>query len=251
MTISAERTTEVRIQQETDTAATRKPQRRDRKRRRAWWLGLLTFVVLSWLAMFVLPTYLALDPAKSVVKLTEGVSLHYPLVLVHVGTGTIAMLTGLLQVWPRLRRQRPAVHRVTGRIYVLAVLVGAPALVTLIVLRARDLGDTSSSVVVGFSMLTILWVWATTTAFIRARQRRWADHRRLMIYSFAMTLSIMWSRFAYLVTMLTPWEDTRWVAENIGWFPWVVNLGFAHWWLNRTRRRPLVLPPAAARSATS
>jgi uncharacterized membrane protein len=222
-------------------------------RPRAWWrrpwLGLLTVIVLFYLAVFVLPPYLTLDPAQARIDLNEGLSWHYPVLVVHVATGSIAMLAGLLQIWPRLRRTRPRLHRVSGRVYVAVVLAGAPALAVLIVLRAQNMGDAHTSIVIGFSILTILWVWTTAGALRAARQGRYADHRRLMIYSFALTLSIMWSRFWFVAAMMIPGFEVEWVADNTGWLPWVLNLLIAQWWLNRTARRPLDLPASVSRSS--
>ncbi|AGL18611.1 DUF2306 domain-containing protein [Actinoplanes sp. N902-109] len=207
-------------------------------------LGLLTFVVLAWLAVFVVPVYFSLDPSTARIQLRPGLSLHYPLLLVHVWCGTVAMVTGLLQMWPWLRRIHPRVHRVAGRVYVVAVVAGAPALAALIVIRSLTLGDVSPAVVVGFGVHTVLWVGVTVTGHRCARQRRWADHRRLMIYSFALTLAIIWSRIAFVGAVLIPGADMSWVSDNTGWFPWVLNVLIAHWWISRPQRRPLRLPAA-------
>ncbi|GIF16475.1 DUF2306 domain-containing protein [Actinoplanes teichomyceticus] len=221
------------------------PKKRQNNRRpRSRGLGMLTFVVLAWLAVFVAPVYFSLDPSTARIPLRPGLSLHYPLLVVHVWSGTVAMLTGLMQMWPWLRRAHPRVHRVAGRVYVVAVVAGAPALAALIAIRSQTLGDVSTAVVVGFGVQTVLWVWVTATGYRRARQRRWADHRRLMIYSFALTLSIIWSRIAFVVAMMIPGADMRWVSENTGWFPWVLDLLIAHWWISRTQRRPLQLSAA-------
>lgn len=213
--------------------------------KRSGWLGVLTFLVFAWLLVFVVPTYLTLNPAKSVIALRPGFPLHYPLLIVHVLTGTIAMVAGLVQMSARMRAKRPGVHRLSGRVYVFAVLLGAPALAALIVLRAGDLGTTTKATIVGFSLLEILWVATTVTGFVRARQRRFTDHRRMMIYSYAMTLSIAWSRIAFVIAFGIPGANLAWVADNVGWFPWVFNLVIAQLWLNRTAGRPLRGMPAS------
>ncbi len=55
-----------------------------------------------------------------------------------------------------------------------------------------------------------------------------------MAYSFAMALSIIWARPAFAL-LLVPGFDARWITDNMTWVTWVVNLGIAHWWLNRGR----------------
>ncbi|MEU9826071.1 DUF2306 domain-containing protein [Micromonospora chersina] len=240
MELSTENPVDVRTPPEGGSTGRRRDS--DRRPRRSWGVGLLTFIVIAWLMIFVVPVYLTFDPHLARIQLRAGSAIHYPLLIIHVWTGTIAMLTGCLQLWPRLRRRRPAVHRISGRIYAGAVLLGAPALAALIVIRGGDLGTVSTAVPVGFGVLTVLWVWTTWRGVRYARLRRFADHRRMMIYSFAFTLSIIWSRVAFIVAMMIPGSDMRWVGENTGWFPWVFNLLVAHWWINRTARRPLQLP---------
>lgn len=215
------------------------------RRRRRPWYGLLAFVVLVYLALFVAPAYLTLDPALAQVPISQSVDVHYPLVIAHVLSGTVAMLTGLVQVAPRLRRRYPRLHRVSGRIYVAAVLLGVPAIGGLVVIRTQELDGATTSNVVGFGLLAILWFLTTVGAFQAARQGRFADHRRLMIYSFALTVSIIWSRVAFGIGMAIPGFDLRWVQDNTGWLPWVINLLVVQWWLNRTAKRPLDLPATA------
>lgn len=248
MSVFAEDPPDVRTDRDRPDRPTRPKDPPGKRPRRAWWLGVLTVVVAFYLGVMVLPVYLTLNPALARIDLNANSLLHYPLLVVHVATGTIAMIAGLLQVWPKLRRKRPRAHRISGRIYVAAVVLGAPALAMLIVFRTQSDGETPTTLVVGFSMLSILWVVTTVAGFQHARQRRFADHRRLMIYSFAMTLSIMWSRFAFMVAMGIPGFDMRWIEENTGWFPWVVNLIFAQWWLNRTARRRTPARTTAARA---
>jgi hypothetical protein len=205
----------------------------------------LTFLVVAWLLVFVIPAYATLDPAQARIALTPGNPFHYPLLIVHVASGTVAMLSGCVQVWPRFRRRHPRAHRVSGRVYLVSVVVGSPALAALIFFRAENLGREPTTVVIGFSALTLLWAGTAIAGYAAARQRRFADHRKWMLYSFAFTLSIIWSRTAFVAALPFPRLDPRWIAENVGWFPWVLNLLIVQWWLNRTARRPVVVPAGA------
>jgi hypothetical protein len=214
--------------------------------RRAWWWGVIVFFVVSFVLMFVLPAYLTLDPKLARVPLRADVPLHYPLLIAHVLTGTVAMVSGTLQVWPWLRRKHARAHRISGRFYVAAVLLGAPAALALTVLKGQHNNEAATANVLGFGIAAVLWFATTAYGFQRARQRRYHDHRRLMIYSFALTLSIIWSRVAFIIALLIPGFDRKWVVDNTGWVWWVLSLVIAQWWLNRTARRPLVLPTTAS-----
>jgi uncharacterized membrane protein len=215
--------------------------RPERGPRRSLWPFVLTFVVVAWLMVFVIPVYATLNPANARIPLIPGNRLQYPVLILHVATGTIAMLSGCVQVWPRLRRRHPKVHRIVGRVYLSAVIVGSPVLAALIFFRAGHLGAEPTSVVVGFSMLALLWSGTTVAGFVAARQRRFADHRKWMIRSFACTLSIILSRLAFLAALPFPHLDPRWIEEQTGWFPWVATLLVVQWWLDRSARRPIVM----------
>jgi hypothetical protein len=217
------------------------------------WLIVLTVVVVLWLGLFVVPTYVTLNPDQSRTVLLDSFPMHYAVLIAHIGGGLLALVTGCLQMFARLRVRWPRLHRITGRVYVLAVLTSAPAsgaLVAASVVRDSEQGVASAgtSLTVGNSICVVLWFGTTLLAWRMARRRRFAEHRRLMIYSFALTLSILYSRplIGVAISGVIPGFTLETFFHNVGWLPWVVNLIFAQWWLNRTARRPLALPAGVA-----
>lgn len=214
------------------------------------WLVVLTAVVILWLGIFVLPIYITLDPSRSPIGLLEGSQLHYPIVIVHVAGGLLAMLGGCFQVWPWLRQTHPRVHRMVGRIYIGSVFAAAPAALALVVLGAlRDgpLFDTYfKAFSVGSTVWAILWLFTAARGLYLIRRRRIAEHRRMMVYSFALTLAILHSRIVVIMASTEAIPGVNFFAfyEVMGWLPWIAHLLVAHWWLNRTAHRPLALPPS-------
>ncbi|MEU9663102.1 DUF2306 domain-containing protein [Streptomyces chartreusis] len=151
-----------------------RPARRKRPRNIA--LGVLAFVVVG----IVVSMW---------AQFTTRVSDHlFVLVLVvHVVGSTVAILACVLQVWPWLRRTRPRVHRISGRAYVIAGVY--PASITALVLTAFwPFSPLTSSRDI---LASVLWLAITTYGFVLARQGRTADHRRWMLRSFALTLSVV------------------------------------------------------------
>ncbi|WP_165436408.1 DUF2306 domain-containing protein [Amycolatopsis suaedae] len=223
-----------------------RPEPRDRGttgRRRARWLAVLTVVVVAWLAAFVVPAYVTFDPAQARIGLTDDFPLHYPVLIVHIATGMIAMVTGCVQLSARVRRRYPVAHRITGRVYAYAILFGILSVVVLIVLRARETTEfLGAATGVGNSVWAVLW-FGTTLAGVRfARQRRWAEHRKMMIYSVALTLAIMWSRILFIGALSIPDFNLAYFFAAVAWLPWISHLLIARWWLSRTSTRPLALP---------
>lgn len=213
-------------------------------RRRTWrnpWLALFTVFVVAWLAYYVWPRYFDFDPAKAQIVLLESVPLHYVWLMAHVVGGSVAMVTACLQMWPWLRRNHRPVHRWLGRAYVYAgVIPGAVASIALMIVRGSWTGA------IGSGLWAVLWIGTAIAGLVAVRQRRFADHRRWMIYGFALTMAIIWSRLIFDVIFRFGLEtklDFVVVNEFFGWGPWVIHLLIAQWWLNRTAKRPSSLQP--------
>jgi uncharacterized membrane protein len=90
-----------------------------------------------------------------------------------------------MQFSSRLRQRHLKFHRVLGRIYVIAVFIGA---FTGIALAAGRPG------MPGTSMQAAAWIVCTAAAFITARNRQIAQHRQWMVRSYAVTFTFVSSR---------------------------------------------------------
>jgi hypothetical protein len=101
-------------------------------------------------------------------------------ILLHVFPAALAFLLGFTQFSGRLRSQRPQIHRVAGRIYLMGTLVGAPA--------AMLLGSRSSCLLCRPPLVTLggLWLLTTGIALVAIRLRDIATHRAFMIRSFGL-----------------------------------------------------------------
>jgi len=201
-------------------------------------------VAIAFVA-FSLPPYLTFDPSRSRVPVGAAVRGYYPLLVAHVIFGSIALLTACLQIWPWLRTRFPDVHRRTGRVYVFAGVLPAGA-IGLIIGALTPFGPVlrASNVV-----LAIVWLTVTITGYRAGRQYRLADHRRWMIRSVVLTLSIITNRMwavVWVITLVPQLQTTfggnealmiQSIAGLSGWLGWVLPLLVAEWWLD-TRRAP-------------
>ncbi len=202
---------------------------------------LLGIVVFN--GVYALPRYLHFDSARSRTQLNPAHSTHFGFVVVHVITGNIALITVLLQLWPWLRRNYPQVHRITGRIYILAgaLPVGITALIALIPFRDGGFGGPGS---VGFTANGVLLLVTTVVGWRMARKRMWAEHQRWMVYSFALALGTSWGRM--LFESITTWPSLGKhisifaLIEISSWLGWVVSLLVAHWWIESRGMRSTV-----------
>lgn len=213
-------------------------------RHRWWhrpWVGPLAFLVVAFLA-FSLPPYLTLDPARSRVPAPPDFPAHYPLLVLHVCFGSVALVCVVFQVWPWFRNRHRTAHRRIGRTYVLAGVLPA-GLAGLVLAVTTPFGPVLR---VSGVLMAVLWLSITLTGFRLARRGRFVEHRRWMIRSFALTASIILNRFvgtaAYFA--LLPGLDTSFAGNEVwlaqvtagitGWLSWTLALLAAEWWLERT-----------------
>ncbi|MEV0344563.1 DUF2306 domain-containing protein [Nonomuraea sp. NPDC050680] len=230
-----------------------RPAARPPRRHQLRWIIPLFIAMLAFV-VYSLPPYLTFDPAQSRVKVSDSPPFFYPLLVAHIMFGTVALLTGCFQVWPWFRNSFPRVHRWMGRAYFFLGVF--PAGIT--VLGVAPFGHTGFGGNTGNTMLGVVWLITSIAGWRMARQRRFPEHRRWMIRSFALTTSIVASRLwaGVLLLIQLPRLDTAYggdeqaMIEAIGaagvWLSWVVNLVIAEWWLEYTnhagkpksRRRP-------------
>lgn len=158
----------------------------------------------------------------------------------HFGGGAIALLAGALQAHRGLRLRRPAVHRWTGRVYLLAVLASGSA--GLLLATRSTAGPIAQW---GFGLMAVLWLVTTVVGWRHARAGRYQEHRNWMIRSYALTLAAVTLRLWLPLSQVAGIAFlTAYVA--IAWLCWVPNLLLAEWFLRRRPRRPVLAPAAMA-----
>jgi hypothetical protein len=199
---------------------------------------LLTLLVVAFVA-YSLPPYLTLDPGRSRVPIAGSSAPYYPLLVAHVVFGSVAILGACLQLWPFLRDRHPAVHRKVGLAYVVAGVLPA-GLCGLVLGAVTPFGPVLRASNV---LLAIVWLGVTVAGFRAARQYRLEEHRRWMLRSVVLTLSVITNRLWAVVWViaLTPQLQTTFggnealmvqaIAGLSGWLGWVLPLLAVEWWL--------------------
>jgi uncharacterized membrane protein len=216
--------------------------------RRWWrrpWVAPLVIVALAFIA-YSLPPYLTFDPGKSRIRPPEGFALYYPLLVAHVLFASMAMLMCCVQIWPWFRQRYAAAHRLIGHLYVFVGVIPA-GISGLAIGAVSPFGPTLR---VSNVLLAILWLSCTINGFRMARQHRFVEHRRWMIRSFALTMSVITNRVWTVIgiVVLLPQLHTTFdgnetmmiqtIAGLSGWLGWVMPLLFAEWWLERGNNTP-------------
>lgn len=150
----------------------------------------------------------------------------------HFLGGGVALLVGGFQFSTAIRSRRPALHRMIGRVYLIAVLlagVGGLAIAT------ASIGGIPSHV--GFGMLALLWLASGVAAWRAIRRRDIAAHQRWMMRNFALTLTAVTLRIELgVLTGLVglPFNEAY---VTVSWLAWVPNLIVVELLIERMRAR--------------
>jgi uncharacterized membrane protein len=141
----------------------------------------------------------------------------------HLVGGIVAIMVGLAQIWLGLSNRTNTLHRVLGKIYGVAVLIGSLAGFYLALTIPGHLPYSA-----GLFMLDVAWVLTTGMALYAIRTRRIEQHREWMLRSYTVT-------FAFVTYRLVSDSLRRWIhvpedplADDIdtlmAWACWAVPL---------------------------
>jgi uncharacterized membrane protein len=200
--------------------------------RRALWIAVALLSVIM-IAVGTLRIMRLWSPSRG---LDEGFAGHPWLTLAHILPGLVFVVLGPLQFMAGLRRRRPALHRWTGRVVLVAALViGVSALIMSPQMAIGGGIETAATMIFG-----VLFLFALGKGFAAIRARRIAEHRRWMIRAYGIGLGVATVRpimgvfFATSrLTHLTP-HDFFGIAF---WLGWLLSLGVAEWWIRVTQQK--------------
>lgn len=156
-----------------------------------------------------------------------------PQALVHMILGPVALLTGPFQFLPGLRARHPRLHRLTGRIYASACLIGGAA-----ALATAPYASGGPVAGWGFGILAVSWIGATAMGWATAVRRRFDAHRIWMRFSYAMTFGAVTLRLQIPLGFLIGYHSysamSVWLAYT-SWIPNVAVVALYTWWPRKKR----------------
>lgn len=180
----------------------------------AYFCYLMLLITLQYIPMHM-------DIAFLRIKQEELQYFYYPWAFfIHVYTAMLVLVAGFTQFSRRLQQKYPVLHRISGWIYVVVVVMLAGPSGFVIGVHAN--GGWSSQL--AFCLLAIFWIFFTVMAVLKIKKKDMIAHRHWMLRSFALTMSAITLRaWKYVLVALfhpKPMDVYRWVA----WLGWVVNL---------------------------
>lgn len=179
---------------------------------------------LLWLALVALVVFIGrgslfyvLSPSHQLdVVFRAKYMLHHGTVVAH---GIFSVFALVLGPWLFVARTR--LHRFLGYAYILCLLGGA---LTGLSMSLRAEGGWLGRA--GFVFFDLLWLATAVLALQRARQRKFAEHRRWMVRSYALTFGAALLRL-YLYGLQWLGYEFNAIYPYISWLSWTTSLALA------------------------
>jgi uncharacterized membrane protein len=156
---------------------------------------------------------------------------------IHVYTSLFVLFAGATQFSTYLLKKNKKLHRIFGYAYSINILfITGPAA---LIMSFYANGGTISKI--AFVLLSFLWLYFTSVALIKAKNKEYKAHQRFMIRSYALTLSAITLRIWKFLIMnyleIPPMDVYRIVA----WLGWGLNIILAEWYILNQQKNEIAL----------
>ncbi|MFW2078982.1 DUF2306 domain-containing protein [Acinetobacter sp. ULE_I010] len=143
---------------------------------------------------------------------------------VHVIASSFVLIAGFTQFFRIFRNKHPRLHRLSGWLYILTILIFA--LPSGFILAVSASGGISTQI--SFILLCFFWGISTVLALYYALKKQWLLHRDWVIRSFALSLSALslrtWKMVLYPLQPYFEWLTPVHIYQLESWLGWVINL---------------------------
>jgi len=140
-------------------------------------------------------------------------------VLLHITTGTVAILLGPFQFSSSLRRNRPQLHRNLGKTFFIAIFLGSIAAFRLVFNLSDAWGFGA-----GLFGLGIAWISTASVAWYAILRRQFQTHKEWTIRTYVVTWAFVLFRAVNdygPTSRLTPVND---LVDTAIWASWTIPL---------------------------
>lgn len=183
------------------------------------WIGMIALAICIGLypsLYFILDRKFALLSTKSEWLLNN---LFWNIAFyIHIVLGAVALLIGWIGFSDKIRANNLALHKKSGKLYVISVLLSAIASIYIAVFATGGIATS-----IGFICLGILWFYTTVMAFIHIKNKNIQSHQKFMIYSYALCFAAVTLRL-WMPLMIFVCGDFITGYTIAAWLCWVPNL---------------------------
>lgn len=194
-------------------------------KRAAWWTATIFAVPIALYAI----GYLVFRERMFPPPLKESFLARPWGIYTHALAGAIALALGPFQFHRGLLVRRRPLHRILGRIYVIAgIVTGAAGLY----MAFYAFGGMTTKL--GFGALGVLMLATTVSAFAAVRRRDIPAHREWVLRSYALIYAAVMLRIE-LPLLIMYFRDFTPAYQVVSWLCWVPNLLLIEVFIRRTR----------------
>jgi hypothetical protein len=137
----------------------------------------------------------------------------------HLGGGMLALLLGPWQFWTGFRMRYAKLHRWTGRLFLLGVVLGCIGAVRLIATTTFGWGFGAS-----LASLALAWLVTAGVAYVAILRGRVDIHKIWMVRAYVVTFAFVTFRALNDYGPLSHLEPANDRAINLGWACWAIPL---------------------------
>jgi len=182
------------------------------------------FPILIWISVFFM-TWLFMHGADHYLQMTpEALGRYYPqrwFLIAHITAGGGALISGIVQFWPKLRNYSRALHRTIGYLYLLSILVSS---ISALVLAATTAFAVNWAYAFTLQVWASVWISTTFIAFYTAVKKQFKLHKEWMIRSYIVTVAFLISGFAIKIPFVQQLGSFEEVSVPLFWMGWAVPL---------------------------
>ena len=182
------------------------------------------FPLLIWLTVFFM-TFIFMHGADHYLKMTpQAMGKYFPqrwFLIAHITAGGGALITGIVQFWPKLRNYSWKLHRTLGYLYLLSILVSS---ISALVLAFTTAYSINWGYAFTLQIWASVWISASFIAFYTALKKQFKLHKEWMIRSYIVTVAFLISGFAYKIPFVQQLGSFEEVAVPLFWMGWAVPL---------------------------
>jgi len=163
--------------------------------------GLLLYIFFSWLMLKITLQYIPYNTDAAFLRIKQDVidvPFYKLAFFTHVYTAILALPAGVTQFSTYIRRKLPYLHKFTGWIYatVIILLAGPAGFYMGVYANGGPIAEVS------FCILACLWIYFTSMAIVKVKEKNILSHRAFFIRSFSLTLSALTLRgWKYLIIL--------------------------------------------------
>ena len=202
-------------------------------------IGAITYFLYA--ALFYIASPLATDRTIAFhiyPDLRDSFAAHYPALYIHIVPSMLALILGPLQFLPSLRNKHRNAHRLSGRIYLVSILIGGVG--AFFLAQASFIGLPAR---IGFGLQSSLLLFTGYMAYSNIRQGKITVHREWMMRNYALIFGAVTLRIYIRIFFLMGLELPDFHGIN-AFLCWIPNLLFVEWLIYRSRERPSKGRPA-------